>query len=442
VSVNPMSKADTIGEQDGAGAILVLGGGIAGLTAAIEAAEAGSQVVLVEKSSYLGGRVASFHQYFPKMCPPPCGLEINFKRIKNNPRIRIFTLAELENLNGAPGHYEAVIRLMPRYVTDACTACGECSRACPVEVPDAFNYGNTKVKAIRLPHRTAFPALYAIDRSACPAGCSACVAACKYSAINLSEQPRKITLHVASVVVATGWAPYDAARIDNLGFGRYANVITNVMMERLAAVDGPTAGKILRPYDGKPPRAIAFVQCAGSRDQNHLPYCSAVCCTASLKQASYLRSQYPEAKITVFYIDLRTPGHLETFAAKVIAANGIELIKGKVGKVQEHPATRDLLVTAEDVLGRRKITREYDMVVLAVGMVPQTAGLPVNVDEFGFAGNGKLGVYAAGCAKRPGEVAVSIRDATGAALRAMQTAQAPKQPTATTATTLVETSHG
>jgi quinone-modifying oxidoreductase, subunit QmoA len=412
------------GENSGEGKapILVVGGGIAGITAAVEAAEAGCEVVLIEKSAYLGGRVAGFHQYFPKLCPPPCGLEINFRRIKNNPRIKVYTLAELETLNGSPGHYDATIRISPRYVTERCTACGECSIACPAVTSDPFNFGLTSGKAIRLPHREAYPAQYFIARDACWGACHACVDVCKYAAIDLHQKTEHKTIRVSSVILATGWAPYDAAKIDNLGFGKYVNVVNNVMLERMAVPDGPTRGKILRPSDGKAPRAIAFVQCAGSRDQNHLSYCSGVCCTASLKQASYLRAQYPNAKITIFYIDLRTPGHLQDFADMVISSCKIELIKGKIGRVQEHPATRDLLVTAEDILGRRKISREYDLLVLAVGMVPQTAGLPVNVDldEFGFAANLNPGIHAAGCAKRPAEVAASIRDATGAALKAMQ----------------------
>jgi quinone-modifying oxidoreductase, subunit QmoA len=407
------------GVQD---AILVVGGGIAGITCAVEAAEAGCSVVLIEKSAHLGGHVAAFHRYFPKICPPPCGLEINFKRLKNSPRITVFTQAELESLNGAPGNYEAVIRIAPRFVTGACTLCGDCERACPVEIPDAFNYGLSKTKAVHLPHRMAFPAQYAVEGGSCPSGCHQCADACKYNAIDLQQQVTKKKLSIASVVLATGWESYDAAKIDNLGFGKYANVITNVVFERLAAVDGPTGGKILRPSDGKAPRTVAFVQCAGSRDRNHLPYCSGVCCTASLKHATYIRSQYPEARISMFYIDLRTPGNLEEFAAKTIEANGIELIKGKAGKVQERPGSQDLLVTAEDILGGRTITREYDLVVLAVGIVPQSSNLPVNVtvDEFGFLSNGKPGVYAAGCVKRPAEVAASVRDATGAALKAMQ----------------------
>lgn len=412
---------ENLNRQYGAdGVLLVVGGGIAGMTCAIEAAEAGRQVVLVEKSASLGGRVAGFHRYFPKLCPPPCGIELNVRRIQNNPRITVYTLAELEGLSGSPGNFEVELKFSPRYVRESCTVCGECSKACPAEVPDAFNYGQGKVKAAHLPHAAAYPARFVIERESCPSECQLCVDACKYGAIDLAQQEMRKKLRVASVVLATGWAPYDAARIDNLGFGKYPNVVTNVMFERMAAVDGPTQGRIVRPADGKAPRAVAFIQCAGSRDRNHLPYCSAVCCTASLKQASYIRSQYPEARITMFYIDLRTPGHLEDFATKAVAANGIELIKGKVANVQELPVTRDLLVTTEDVLRGRKIAREYDLLVLAVGMVPQSGGLKAgaHLDEFGFVANGTPGVFAAGCVKRPAEVAASIRDATGAAIKA------------------------
>ncbi|MGB8495606.1 MAG: NAD(P)-binding protein [Candidatus Acidiferrum sp.] len=403
-------------------AILIIGGGIAGLTAAIEAAEAGCKVVLAEKSAYLGGRVARLHQYFPKLCPPACGLEINLKRLKNNRQVTILTLAELESLSGTPGDYQAVINIAPRCVTDACTLCGECSGVCPAEVADEFNYGLSKSKAIHLPHPMAFPAKYVVERRACPESCHACVDACPYKAVDLGQKAEKRTLRVASVVVATGWAPYDASKIENLGFGKYANVVSNVMVERFASTSGPTGGKVLRPSDGREPRSVAFVQCAGSRDRNHLPYCSAVCCSASLKHATYIRKLYPEAKITIFYIDLRTPGQLQDFFSKVTADGQIELIKGKVGKVEEDAASKDLLVTAEDVLNGKKITRKYDLVVLATGMVPQTGGLPAvfDLDEFGFISNLKTGVYGTGCVKRPTEVSATIRDATGAALKALQ----------------------
>jgi quinone-modifying oxidoreductase subunit QmoA len=404
--------------------ILVIGGGIAGLTAALEAAEAGCTVILIEKSPFLGGRAIGFNLYFPKLCPPACGFEINFRRIRNNPRVTVLTQAELEGLSGTAGNYEATIRLSPRFVTKACTLCGACAEACPAERPDEFNFGLSKTKVAYLPHKMAFPAEYVIDRSACKENCTVCAEACRYGAIDLSQQVERKKFSVAAVVLATGWAPYDATRIANLGFGRFPNVVTNVELERMAAVNGPTAGRILRPSDRKEPEAVAFVQCAGSRDENHLPYCSSVCCSASLKHSTYIHSIYPEAQVTIFYIDTRTPGFLQDFYAKVAANNHLRMIKGKVGRVEEDSETHDLLVTAEDVLTGRKLTQRFSMVVLATGMVPQTDGLPLNLvrDQFGFVTNGTPGIFAAGCAKRPEEVSATVRDATGAALKALQCA--------------------
>ncbi len=408
-------------ERDGK-EILVLGGGMAGLTAALEAAEAGCRVVLVEKTPSLGGRVSRMGLYFPKLCPPSCGLEINFRRIKNNPRIRVLTQAELERLDGVPGDYVATVKVAPRYVTAACTLCDACVEACPSERPDEFNHGLSKTKAAYLPFKMAFPAQYVIDRAACAQGCKACVDVCKYGAIDLTQQMERKTFPVAAVVAATGWAPYDATRIDNLGFGKYPNVITNAIVERLAAPNGPTGGKITRPSDGQVPQSVAFVQCAGSRDRNHLPYCSAVCCAATLKQSTYLRTQNPEVDITIFYIDVRTPGQLQDFYAKVVSGGNIRLVKGKVGKIEEDPASRDVVLTVEDVLNGKKTTVRVNMAVLATGIVPETRSLPqgFTLDEFGFVTNGGNGLSGAGCARRPGEVAASVRDATGAALQALQ----------------------
>jgi quinone-modifying oxidoreductase, subunit QmoA len=404
--------------------ILVLGGGMAGMTAALEAAEAGCSVTLVEQAPFLGGRVARMNLYFPKLCPPACGLEINFKRLKNNGRIEVLTQAEVLDLAGSPGDYTATVRVAPRHVTDACTLCGECAKVCPAERADDFNYGLCKTKAAYLPYPMAYPTLFAIDRAACASGCDACVKACAYDAIDLDQKAQTRTLNVAAVIAATGWAPYDATKIDNLGYGRCANVVTNVIMERLASVNGPTGGKILRPSDGKEPKTVAFVQCAGSRDENHLPYCSAVCCAASLKQATYVRTAYPDAKVKIFYIDIRTAGRLEDFYAKVSADPGVELIKGKVAKVEEDNATKDVLIEVEDVAHGRKIHERVDLLVLATGIVPQTQGLPqaAVLDEYHFVENrpGKTGFYGAGCVRRPEEVSATVQDGTGAALKAFQ----------------------
>jgi quinone-modifying oxidoreductase subunit QmoA len=405
-------------------AVLVIGGGIAGLTTAVELADVGCRVVLVEKTASLGGRVARMHQYFPKLCPPSCGLEMHFRRLREQRSIEVLTLAQVERIDGSPGAYEVTLRIEPRYVTAACTLCGDCVAVCPAERPDEFNYGLAKTKAVYLPHANAYPARFAIDRAACPGGCDACRQACRYDAIRLEEQVERRQIKVTAIVAATGWAPYDASRLDNLGFGRCANVVTNVMLERMAAVDGPTAGRIVRPSDGKEPRTVAFVQCAGSRDENHLPYCSAVCCAATMKHTSYLRALYPETDVTVYYIDLRTPGRLEEFASRLASQPHMRLVKGKVARVEENAATRDLLVTAEDVLAGRKATEQFELVVLATGIVPQSAGLPAGfeADEFGFLNAAKSSgaIYAAGCVRRPAEVADAVRDATGAALKALQ----------------------
>ena len=409
---------------DGGRPILVIGGGIAGVTTAVEAAEAGCQVILVETLPYLGGRVVRSYKYFPKLCPPGCGLEINFKRIRNNPAIQVITQATVEQIDGSPGDYEATIAIAPRFVTEACTLCDKCAQACRTDRADPFNLGLSTTKAAYLPHRLAFPAAYVIDRAACPDGCTACRDACEYGAVDLGQRVERRSVKVAAVVAATGWAPYDATKIDNLGFGRFPNVITNVIMERLAAPDGPTKGRILRPSDSQPPSSVAFAQCAGSRDENHLPYCSAVCCAASLKQATYLRDQSPATPISVFYIDIRTPGRLEDFYAQVAADEHLTLIKGKVAKVEEDPATHDLFVTAEDVQTGRKVTARVGLLVLATGVVPQTSDLPAGftLDEFRFLAHAgsRAGFYAAGCVARPAEVSATVQDATGAALKALQ----------------------
>jgi len=405
--------------------ILVIGGGFSGLTAGIEAAETGAEVIIVEKNPYLGGRVAQLNKYFPKICPPLCGLEINFRRIKVNPSVKFYTMGEVTSISGGPGDYTVQIKINPRYVNENCTACNACAEACPQERDSEFNFGLNKTKAIYLPFEQAFPLRYVLDRKACPKDCPApCVDACNYNAIDLNMQSETVEVKVNSIIVATGWKPYDAAKIDNLGFGKVKNVITNMMLERLASKNGPTGGQILRPSDGKPVEKVAFVQCAGSRDENHLLFCSYICCLASLKHTLYIKEQNPDAEVTIFYIDIRTPGRYEKFFNQVKEQTGVNLIKGKVAAVEQDKDSDDVWVTAEDTLNGEKIRKKVDMVVLATGMQPES--FEIKVPGIKYAIDGFVidteGLYSAGCAKAPMDVAGCGKDATSAALKAIQTA--------------------
>jgi quinone-modifying oxidoreductase subunit QmoA len=409
------------------GSVLVIGGGISGMTAAIEASEAGCEVVLVEKNPYLGGRVAQMNQYFPKLCPPSCGLEINLRRIRTSPRIQCLTYSEVEKVAGEPGRYAVTIRRQPRRVNEKCTACGACVEACPVERSDLFNCGMSMTKAIYLPFETAYPTQFVIDDNVCPGtSCGKCVPACPYEAIDLEMQPETVEVEVQAVIWATGWDPFDAAKIEDLGFGKYRNVITNLMMERLASGNGPTGGKIQRPSDGEGLKRVAFVQCAGSRDDNYLKHCSGVCCLGSLKQVRYIREQYPDAQISVFYIDIRAPGRLEDFFAATQKDEKLSLVKGKVAKITEDANSGNLEIEAEDTLSGERVKQEVDLVVLATGLVPadgregQVEG-GLATDEHGFltGEQSRAGLLAAGCAKRPTDVATCVRDATGVAMQAL-----------------------
>ncbi len=405
--------------------ILVVGGGISGLSAAVEAAETGASVVLAERRPFLGGRVAQMRHYFPKRCPPICGLEILLRRVRTNPRLKALTLAEVTALEGKAGQHKASLKLSPRLVNDRCTACGDCVAACPAERPDDYNCGMSRTRAIYAPPAGVEPARYVIDAAACRgASCDLCAKACRYGAIDLGMKPETLELETKAVIWAAGWDPYDASRLKELGFGASPDVITNLMMERLASPNGPTGGKILRPSDGKPPASVAFVQCAGSRDENHLKHCSGVCCLASLKQARYVRDQLPEAKVSVFYIDLRAPGRLEEVLAETRKDAAVSLIKGKVAKVTLEKGTGNLVVEAEDVLSRKRLKEPAGLVVLATGMVPSAGGFADRLrrDGHGFleADQRETGVLPAGCVRRPMEVAGCVRSAAGAVLKALQ----------------------
>jgi quinone-modifying oxidoreductase subunit QmoA len=312
-------------------------------------------------------------------------------------------------------------------VNEKCTACGKCAEVCETEIENPFNHGMDKIKAAYLPHDFAFPLRYVLDPSivGTEEG-EKCQEACTYDAIDLSMEETTFDLKAGAIVWAAGWARYDASKIEYYGFGEYPNVITNVMMERLASPEGPTGGKIQRPSDGKAAKNVAFVQCAGSRDENHLPYCSGICCLASLKQATYLREQDPEAEATIFFIDIRALDRLEDFYVKVKEDEKVKLIKSKIAMITEDAETGNLMVEGENTNTGEQIRMGFDMVVLATGMVPNGIQMDnppdVSYDDYGFLtlDPQKTGIYGVGCVRRPTDVASCVQDGTAAALRAIQ----------------------
>ncbi len=405
--------------------ILVVGGGFSGITTALEAAEVGYEVFIVEKSPYLGGRVMQLNKYFPKLCPPSCGLEIQFQRIKKqHKKLKFYTQAEVISVTGSAGDYTVKVRLNPRYTAPQNADLRAVADQLTDERPDEFNFKLAPRKALRLDVPFAFPNRYVMDDPASLTEEDKKIVA-KSPFVDIRDEAKEIELNVGSIVLATGWKPYDATKLTNLGAGSIPNCITNMQMERLAAANGPTNGVITRPSDNAAPKNIGFVQCAGSRDQNHLNFCSYICCMASLKQATYLRDQYPDAKITIYYIDLRTPEKYDKFMRKVRDDDKVSFVKGKVAGVEQN-ASGDVICEVEDAVSGSKMKVTHDLVVLATGMQPSLDGeknpFPIQMDEDGFFEDApEKGVYVAGCAKKPLDVMKSAQSATGAAMKAIQT---------------------
>ncbi len=402
--------------------ILVIGGGFSGITAALEAAEVGHEVFLVEKSPFLGGRVSQLNKYFPKLCPPSCGLEIQFQRLKKNPKVKCITMAEVTSVSGDVGNYEVAVKIAPRHTAPQSVDLQELAKGLSKDIEVEFNFGLSTRKAVYKDVPFAFPSRYVVDEKNLNEADKALLAGNEY--IDMDEKEKNITLSVGSIVIATGWKPYDVTHLSLLGAGQIPDCISNMQMERLASPSGPTSGKILRPSDSTAPKRIAFVQCAGSRDENHLSYCSYICCMASLKQAEYVAEQYPDAEVCIFYIDLRTPGRYDNFAKKVLARDNVQAIKGKVAEV--HEKAGKVWLTVEDAVAGNKSVEGFDLVVLATGMQPSVAGqsFPVDVarSEEGFlVSDEKKGIFVAGCAGRPLDVMKSAQSGTAAAMKAIQT---------------------
>jgi quinone-modifying oxidoreductase subunit QmoA len=410
--------------------ILVVGAGISGVTAALEAAECGKDVVLVEKNPSIGGRVAQLYKYFPKMCRPLCGQEINQRRIKACKRLRMFTMAEVTTIAGDAGNYDVSIRIRPRYINENCTACGDCAKVVAAEIKDPYNYNLINIKAAYLPYNLAYPQRYVLDPGIIGTkDAEKANAACRYDAIDLDMQEEIVEIKVGAIIWATGWKPYDAAKIQPYGYDRYANVITSVELERMLDPSGPTAGKLLRPSDDKEARNIAFIQCAGSRDRNHLSHCSRICCMASLKQSTYISEQYgddADASASIYYIDIRTIDRLEDFQKRVESDEKVRFIKSKVANITEDRETGDVILHGVDTEGYHRYDNRHDLAVLAIGMEPSvqagSIGQDLARDSSGFiqADEHNGAIFGAGCATNALDVNRAVQSATASALRAIQ----------------------
>lgn len=407
--------------------ILVVGGGISGLTAALEAAECGKQVLLLEKSPSLGGRVSQLYKYFPKLCYPQCGLEIQYRRLKANKNIRLLTMAEVTEVSGSSGNYSVKVKVAPRFINENCTACGACGEAVSSEFADEFNYGMKKRKGAYIASPMAYPQRYVLDPAMIGTDDAAkAQAACKYNAIDLAMQPQDLTLNVGAVIWATGWKPYDPAKIQPYGYDRYANVITNVEFERMLDPFGPTGGQIKRPSDGAAPKKIAFIQCAGSRDKNHLKHCSRICCMATLKQTTYVAEQLGNnCQSTVYYIDIRAIDRIDDFHQKVKADPNVTFVKSKVANILGG-GNGNVILHGVDTEGYNRYANEHDLVVLATGMestVPAgvfPAGTVINEHNFIDLDEANGAIFGAGCSSDALDVNRAVQNATAAALRAIQ----------------------
>jgi len=400
--------------------VLVIGGGIGGITAALELAEAGKEVVLVEREPYLGGNVSRFNNYFPKMCPPTCGLEINYRRIRANPRISYYTGTTINSLDGKEGNFEVTLHRAPQLINDRCTACGLCAGVCPVKRSVRAGMNDIE-RAAYLPGGIPFPMRYTIDEEVClKEACGKCVDVCDADAIHLDAEPVDMKMKVHALVIATGWHLYDVTKIENYGYSHEPDVITNLELEYMLAASARTQAELARPSDGSTPKRIAFVQCAGSRDQHHLPYCSAVCCSASIKHALTLAERYPGISAEIFYIDLRLTGRNEKLLRKAEQRGTISMTKGKVGRISREGQGDGLVIEVEDVMSGRRRSEAFDLVVLAAGLVPNPLPVDMPAGSDGFYVAGKItGIYPAGSCKRPMDVASTVRDATAAALKSM-----------------------
>lgn len=431
--------------------VLVIGGGIAGMQAAEDLADLGFEVHLVEKAPFLGGLAARAGRFFPTddcaICIQPpasnvktithtsrkCVYRSGFAKV---PHLNILTNSEVLKVEGVPGNYKVTVKKKPRYVNEQkCIQCDLCTTVCPVEVPDEYNAKLRKRKAIYMNAPLVDPPVYVVDESVCKFNeCAKCVDICPTKAVELNQKNKQMTLNVGSIIVATGFQEFDSSVIKEYHYGEYPDVITNLELARMIDGFGPTNGQIIRPSDRKPAKRIVMIQCVGSRDRRWNPWCSSICCMISLKHAMLIKSAYPDADVTICYIDIRTTGREHEYYYERAREMGIKFVKGRPTEIVHDPAENLLIVDVEDATTQKFLELEADLVVLAPSMVSAEGtkeladilGIELEEDGFFKPYNAKLrptetklrGIFLCGGATFPKDAPTSSLHAHSAAMKA------------------------
>lgn len=421
-------------------AVLVIGGGIAGIQASLDLADRGTIVYLVEKTPSIGGRMAQLDKTFPTMDCSMCILAPKMIDCDRHPNIKLLTYSEVEEISGSAGDFTAKVLKKPRFVNEEkCTGCGVCAQYCPIQVPNEFNAGLGIRKAIYVPFPQAVPLIYTIDDENC-IKCELCQRVCQPDAVDLDQKPEEITLNVSAIIIATGYDLFDPSAIKEYGYGKYKNVITAMEYERFINAAGPTGGELIRPSDGRIPRRVAFIQCVGSRSQRKergFPYCSSACCMYATKEAVLLREHELDSEVCIFYIDLKVFGKgFQDFVNRAKENWGVRYIRGRPSEIREDPRTKDLTIWYEDTESGKIGDFKADLVVLCMALIPRPdnkklADIPgLELDEYGFfqpldsiyapVDTGVKGVFICGYCQGPKDIPESIAQASGAAAKATE----------------------
>ncbi len=425
-------EAETVAVTDKA---LVIGGGVAGIQSALDLADMGFKTYLVEKNPTIGGRMSQLDKTFPTMDCSMCILAPKMVDTGKHDNIELLSYSEVKEVDGFIGNFKVKVEKKPRYVIeDLCTGCGSCSDVCPIEIPNYFDEGMGMVKACFISFPQAVPLVTTIDKDYC-IECKLCDQICERGAINHEQEPEEIELEVGTIIVATGFDPYNPTEKKEWAYESAENVITGLELERLINASGPTQGHVKKPSDGETPKSVAFIQCVGSRDEQiDKPYCSRVCCMYAMKNAQLIKDHEPDTDITIYYMDIRAFGKgFEEFYKRSQEKYGIKFVRGRPATVLENPDDT-LTIRAEDTMLGKVTEYNYDMVVLSVGLEPpagieelrQTIGLSKSADGFLMEAHPKLrpvdtltdGVYLAGVSQGPKDIPDSVAQASGAAARA------------------------